>query len=145
MNHKIEQRTSIGTILYTMIDNEVMYLLVEASSKKYWEFPKGKKERGESDSDTLSRELKEEVGIANFEIIPAFSFSYIIDTNTQKRKIIYYLARFDEQKITISDEHNDFRLCSYDEARRILIIPKLREALERAQDRIICLGLRRCI
>lgn len=131
---KIETRTSVGLIPHTIVGEEIKYLLLQSLSKEYWEFPKGKQEEGESELKTLNREIIEETNICNFKIHPDFEFNYSVDTDTHKRKIKYFLGRFKNENIKISKEHSDFKLCSYEEARSILIFPQLIRALDEANE-----------
>lgn len=127
---EIEIRKSVGAVLFTEKEQIINFLLVKAGKKNYWEFPKGKQEEGESELETLKREIFEETGVVNLEIIDDFRFSYYIDLPNQKREIIYYLAKFKDDKIVISDEHADYILDDYEKTKSLLEIPKLIELLD---------------
>ncbi|MBP7804609.1 MAG: NUDIX domain-containing protein [Candidatus Pacebacteria bacterium] len=71
-----------------------LFLLVR--QKDHWSFPKGHIEGDESLLETARRELFEETGISDVEIIPDRSFTeeYVIDRNgvETKKQNTYFLA-----------------------------------------------------
>lgn len=98
----------------------------------HWDFPKGHVEKGESDEETLRREVAEETGIENLEIIPRFTrkvgYFYVAKGEEKKKRImekrgirikkqvVYYLVETLEEKIVISHEHIDFRWLNFAQA-----------------------------
>lgn len=67
---------SAGAIIYYIEDREPLYLLLHYPSQKagrgHWEFTKGHVEEGETEEQTVSREVKEETGLDDIKIIPGF-------------------------------------------------------------------------
>lgn len=98
-------------------------LLVYQVENQYWEFPKGKIEPGEKIEDTFKRELSEETGITQFEIIPGFketvSYKFKIDSEIINRQAIYYLIRT-SQAVQLSSEHSKYQWVSLEAAKKIL-------------------------
>lgn len=111
---KIKQK-SIGAVILNP-QNEV--LIMYSSANKYWEFPKGKVERGEKELDTLKREVYEETGIRRFRLNPAFResiyYSFRVNNAIINKVVIYYLFKTGAQ-IHVSDEHMDYKWVTLDE------------------------------
>ena len=72
-----------------------------------WEFPGGKLEENESETECIKREIKEEINI-EIEIIKKLSSSEY-DYGTFKIKLIPYLANYISGDIELS-EHKDYKL-----------------------------------
>lgn len=87
---------SCGTVLYTVKDNVIYYVLLKAGDA-YCGFPKGHVEAGESEHQTALRETWEETSI-RAEIVGDFrrEVSYTFRRNREKT-VVYFLARFSDQ------------------------------------------------
>ena len=59
---------TIGIITFKREGQGIRYLLLHHGGD-YWNFPKGRQEKGESELDSALRELKEETGITKVKII----------------------------------------------------------------------------
>ena len=88
---------SCGTVLYTVKDNVIYYVLQRASEDGYCGFPKGHVEAGESEHETALRETWEETSI-RAEIVGDFrrEVEYTFGHN-RKKTVVYFLARFSNQ------------------------------------------------
>ena len=62
------QERSAGTVI--VCNGEYLLLHYESG---HWDFPKGKIEEGETPEQAALRELKEETGIEDAEILPGFT------------------------------------------------------------------------
>lgn len=87
---------SCGTVLYTVKDNVIYYVLLRAHDG-YCGFPKGHVEAGESEHETALRETWEETSI-RAEIVGDFrrEVSYTFGRKREKT-VVYFLARFFDQ------------------------------------------------
>ena len=88
---------SCGTVLYTVKDNVIYYVLERARDGSYCGFPKGHVEAGESEEETALRETWEETSI-RAEIVGDFrrEVTYTFGHN-RKKTVVYFLARFSDQ------------------------------------------------
>lgn len=141
----MERSKSVGIIAYKNINKSVSFLLLHHGGE-YWNFPKGRKESGEGDLQTAKRELLEETGITNIQIIPDFEFSYDYDfdsviENGIREKVYktvkFFLGQVKEAEVVISDEHLDFGWFDYETALTRLHFQNSQNALKKAYQYIL--------
>jgi bis(5'-nucleosidyl)-tetraphosphatase len=142
----MQKENSAGAIVfYKPKKGDIEYLLLR-HHKKYWNFPKGKIEEGESVFDAAKRETREETGIGNLKIIPNFGIweNYYFKSNregsegeTISKKVVFYLGQSNTQKVKISDEHSGYRWLPYEKALELLGFKKSKNILEKANDFLI--------
>ena len=106
-------------------------------STGHWSFPKGHVEKGETTTETVRREVKEETGITKLEFIPDFkkTIRYFVNYDGQKRLkfVAFFLAKTSEKKIIISFEHQGFAWLSYEQAIITATYPSDKQVLEAAE------------
>ena len=121
---------SVGAIV---VNTDGLYLLLNRANKDgdFWEFPKGHQLEGESDIETLKRELKEETGIEKFELIENFlgKNEYVSSSTGNTRIILLYLIKVLNDKIIISQEHKGYIWATFDDALTKLNHDKWKEIL----------------
>ena len=75
-----------------------------------WDLPKGKMEKGETKKESAIREVQEETGLNNVEIIHKLPTTYHIYIDKQKRRVIkpsyWYLMFSTDQKLTPQTEED---------------------------------------
>lgn len=112
--NKIKQK-SVGAII---LNAEKKLLIMYSADNKYWEFPKGKVERGEKELDTLKREVFEETGIRRFRLHPLFRepiyYSFRVSGAVINKVVIYYMFKTGAE-IKVSDEHLQYKWVTIDE------------------------------
>lgn len=110
------------------------YLLL--LNRERWDFSKGNMEKGESELDTVVREVGEETGLSSLELVPGFrrviQYFYRRDGRNVHKKVFYYLARTSEERVTISHEHQGSGWFSYEEALKKLSYNNSKETLREA-------------
>ena len=107
--------TSAGVILINMNSK----VLIVQYPEGHWGFPKGYKEtEDKSLVDTAKRELKEETGLTIDVVKPAYTFTKI--RKDYQTVGIGYLASTDDDHVSISFEHTDYKWCSIDELKDYL-------------------------
>jgi 8-oxo-dGTP pyrophosphatase MutT (NUDIX family) len=121
---------SVGCVVYRKSEGRTLFLLVQYRSWQ-WDFPKGHVEEGENEEQTLRREIEEETGIKNLEILPNFRIAvryfYTAKGNEKKERIlqnkgiyifknaVYYAAETKSEKVTIDFENKAYVWLPYDE------------------------------
>lgn len=141
---------SAGAVIYRMENGEPRYLLLRYNPK-YWGFAKGRIEEGESEEETVRREVEEETGIRDLKIIPNFKQQqkYFFKRNYDLKKeeknkapwtfklVALYLAQTSVKNIKISKEHEDFIWLPFDNAVKRVSHKDAKELLKKANDFII--------
>ena len=137
--NKLEK--SAGAIIY-FFEKEPKFLLLKYPT--YWGFTKGIIEKQEKIEETIKREIKEETGIENFQIVPGFKHEqkwfFKAQGNLVFKEAIFLLvkvSREEAEKVKISFEHEDFAWLSLEEALEKMKIKNNKEMLEKAEKFIL--------
>ena len=92
---------SCGAVVFTRIDDEIKYVLVQSISRHIYGFPKGHMEQGETELETAKREVWEETHLR-----PVFveGFRAEEDRPVPSKKdtmkhVVYFLAEYKDQEI----------------------------------------------
>ena len=131
---KIER--SAGAIVFIM-EKEPIYLLLHYEAK-HWDFPKGNIEKGETDQETVKREIEEETGIKDIEIIKDFKekiqYYFKFEGELINKTVIFYLAKTKTKEVKLSFEHIGSTWLPYDKAIEQLTFKNAKEILKKAND-----------
>jgi len=146
---------SAGAIIFRKEGGTRYYLLLHYPSKSrrggHWEFPKGHIEKGENEEETMKREIKEETGIEDLEIIPGFKkyikyfFRQYPEKNpkpkTQNPKtpwifklVVFFAAETKTKEIKLSPEHIGFAWLPIEEAVKKTTFKNSKRLLKEADD-----------
>jgi len=110
---------SAGAVIYRVEGGDFKFLILKYGLG-HWDFPKGNVEKGESELETVKREVLEETGIDKIEIIDGFKervgYYYRMKGNLIYKTVNYYLARTDQKEVKLSYEHEDYAWVTVDEA-----------------------------
>ena len=126
---------SCGTILYTVKDNVIHYVLLKARDDGYCGFPKGHVEAGETERETALRETWEEISI-RAEIVGDFRRETVYKMkNGNQKTVVYFLARFSDQIPAHNPgfEIRDFLLLPLPEAKAALTFDNTKQILAEAE------------
>jgi len=126
----VNKEYSAGAIIFRKNEKEPLFLLIYSERNKIWGFPKGHIEPGESEKDTLIREVQEETGLSDLSFIEAFREEDIYECVSNRlpykgqrieKHSIYYLCETNTPKITIDEEEiGDYRWLKAEEITELL-------------------------
>jgi bis(5'-nucleosidyl)-tetraphosphatase len=112
----VEER-SAGAVVYRETADGRMYLLLQNAGR--WDFPKGGVEKGESELQTVMREVMEETGL-DVTLVPGFrkviEYFYRRDGKNVHKLVVYRLAVAGDKNVRISFEHQAYGWFPYEEA-----------------------------
>jgi len=135
--------------------NGIPYYLLLHYFSGHWEFPKGHIEKGETEEETVKREIFEETGINDIKIIPGFKkyikyfFRQYKDKVSgyplgQDRKagktpwvfklVVFFIAETKTKEVKISSEHKGFLWLPIEEAIKKTTFKNSKILLKEADD-----------
>jgi bis(5'-nucleosidyl)-tetraphosphatase len=128
---------SAGVVPY---NKDISSYLVLHYEEGHWDFPKGHVEKGENEKDAALRELKEETGIKNAEILEGFKekISYFfrakyMDNKVVFKEVVFFLAFVYETAVTLSYEHIGYKWARYEDALNTITYKNSKEVLKKAE------------
>jgi len=126
---------SCGVVLLN--SNKVLLLQhLDTTTSGHWDFPKGHVEKGEDELQTALRELKEETGIDNVKIIDDFnhliSYNLLRDGDTILKEVVFFLGITNQEKVSISSEHQNYAWLQYESAYERLTYDNAKKTLKEA-------------
>ncbi|SRR3989338_8603354 len=141
---------SAGAVIFRIENGKPYYLILRYHSG-HWEFAKGHIEEGESNEETVKREIEEETGIKEIKIIHGFKeyvkyffkASYGLKGEEKKKApwifklVVFYLAQTKETEVKISEEHKDFAWLPYENALKKLTYKNAKEILKKAHNYLL--------
>ena len=121
---------SCGGIIFYKTRQNVKILLVKNNNGRYWSFPKGHIEDGETEQETAIREIKEETGL-DVTLVSRFrEISEYCPFGKIRKRVVFFLARAFTDNVQIQEEEIDSyiwvdlqqarKLCTYDNDLRII-------------------------
>lgn len=127
------QEKSIGAVVFK--DKEMLLLKYGMG---HWGLVKGNIEKGESDEETIFRELEEETGITNAKLVKGFEekieYYYTLKDKKIHKKVIYYLIKSNTKDVKLSYEHDAFEWLTFQEAIEKVRFKNLRNVIQKALD-----------
>ena len=127
---------SVGAVIKYQSPSSKMkdpQFLLLRNRRGYWGFPQGHKEEGETEIQTLFREVYEETGINYINIlsfIGRIRYSFFKGEGVKSRKeVSFYYATTSIRDITLSNEHDDFIWTTFSESLTYLNRKQLRSIM----------------
>ncbi len=126
-------------IIHKATDSNLKVLLVKNHNGRYWSFPKGHIEKGETEEETAIREIKEETGL-DVEIVDSFrEVSDYCPFGRIKKRVVFFMAQTFSTDVKVQKEEIDSYIwvdlfdvhnkCTYDNDLRV--ISKARENIDK--------------
>ena len=126
---------SVGCALFRKKDSGKQFLLLHYKAG-HWGFPKGHVEQGETEEQTLRREVREETALQNIGIAKGFrqytKYYFRRGQETVFKEVAFYLAESLEGSVKISHEHQGFEWLSHEKAMQRLSFKNTKTVLEKA-------------
>jgi 8-oxo-dGTP pyrophosphatase MutT (NUDIX family) len=130
---------SAGCVLFQIDQGIIKYLLLRYGLG-HWGFPKGNIEVGEKEQDAGIREVQEETGISKILLIDNFRekvhYIYKRQGKTIHKEVVYFLAKSNEKKVTLSFEHSEYKWLCYEDSLKQLSFENAKTVLMKANQRI---------
>jgi bis(5'-nucleosidyl)-tetraphosphatase len=133
---------SAGAIIFKKEKRKIFYLLLHypglRNSRDYWDLPKGHIENGESNEETVRREVAEETGIKDLNLVPGFEeiIKYFFQWEGKNifKTVTFFLAQTDTKEAKISKEHIGFLWLPCQEAIEKVAFKNAKEVIKKAND-----------
>ena len=127
-----------GVIVF-YVENSSVYYLILKQIQGHWSFPKGHAEKDETTLETAKRELEEETGIMEIELIsdkPQVKDEYIIKKSKPVQKFVeFYIGEVKSKDIVMQDgEIFDHKWITAEEGDDILTYESSKRLLKSASD-----------
>lgn len=126
---------SVGCALFRKKDSEKEFLLLHYRAG-HWGFPKGHVEQGETEGQTLRREVREETSLEGIKVVPGFrqytKYYFRRGQETVFKEVAFYLAESSGGVVKISHEHQGFEWLPYEKAMQRLSFKNTKMVLEKA-------------
>ncbi len=127
-------------------DTDPQYLILQYGAG-HWDLVKGHGMRGESEEETVLRELKEETGITRVTFVPGFReevhYFFQRRAHTVYKEVVYYLIETPEEEVTLSDEHIAYQWLPHDKALQAITFANSRRVVDGAHEHLTALSNRR--
>ena len=131
------KQKSAGIVLFLNFHGTNRFLLLNYP-QGHWDFVKGKMERDETPHETARRETGEETGITDIEFIGGFEesveYEFRFNGDLIKKKVIFFLAKTNTSKISLSHEHKDFVWLEYEDAMEKITFQNAKKILAKANN-----------
>lgn len=132
----MRKEKSCGAIVFKRQKSAPVRHLILHYTAGHWDFPKGAQEKNESEEQTAAREIKEETGITDMELVKDFKetvkYFYKNGEETVYKEVVFFLAETNAKEVKISSEHIGYAWASYDKAYEKLTYNNSKELLRKA-------------
>jgi len=131
------KQKSAGIVLFQNSHGANRFLLLNYP-QGHWDFVKGKMERDETPHETARRETGEETGIIDIKFVDGFEesveYEFRFNNDLIQKKVIFFLAKTNISKISLSHEHKDFVWLEYEDAMEKITFQNAKKILAKANN-----------
>ncbi|NHZ86245.1 MAG: NUDIX domain-containing protein [Planctomycetia bacterium] len=132
----------IDSYIYRNTDAGPVYLMLKRSTGKHyehlWQGVAGKIEKGETATQTVIRELKEETGKKPKRLFVADHIASFYDARNDRIQMVpIFGIEVENSEVQLSEEHSDYKWVSFDEALNLLTWKGQKEGLRTVHDEIV--------
>ena len=131
----MEER-SAGAVLFNDTGGIRKFLLLKYPAG-HWDFPKGNMEKGESEGQTVLREVNEETGLDDVKLIDGFrrkiEYFYRRERKAVHKEVVFLLAETKKEEVRLSFEHQAYGWYSLQEALKNVTYNNSRRTLLQAE------------
>ncbi len=135
---------SCGAVVYINNQEKTRYLLLNYTAG-HWDFVKGNVEKGETEKQTVTRELQEETTITRAEFIDNFresiNYFYRRQGLTINKEVVFFIIESQTDKVEISFEHIGYAWHEYKQTLDKLTFKNSKDVLIKAHDYLLKKGL----
>lgn len=135
---------SCGAVVYINSQENTTYLLLNYAAG-HWDFVKGNVEYGETEKQTVTRELQEETMITQAKFIDNFRESihyfYRRQGLTINKEVVFFIIESGTDKVEVSFEHTGYVWLDYPQAMDRLSFKNSRDVLQKAHEYLHKKGL----
>ncbi len=132
----IKEEKSCGAIIFNEDSGKRLYLVLQYA-KGYWGFAKGHIENSEKELDTVKREVEEETGLKNVQIVSGYRekifYSFKSKKDLIKKQVVFFLAKSPMDEIKLSFEHKNFEWLSFEKALNKLTFDNTKNLIKKAE------------
>ncbi len=116
----MELPIKVQGVMYSKNNDKIEYLIIKRSEKDggFWQGVTGTLEEGEKLKECLIREIKEELGIVNINKISEIEeiIQWAKKTGFMITEYVFSVELDRNINITLSEEHDDYKWCDFNEA-----------------------------
>ena len=131
------KQKSAGIVLFQNFHGTNRFLLLNYP-QGHWDFIKGKMEHDETPHETARREAGEETGITDINFIDGFEesvkYEFRFNGDLIQKKVVFFLAKTNTSKISLSHEHRDFVWLEYEDAMKKVTFDNAKKILAKANN-----------
>ncbi|MGD6807332.1 MAG: bis(5'-nucleosyl)-tetraphosphatase [Candidatus Bathyarchaeia archaeon] len=128
---------SCGAVIYINNQETTRYLMLNYTAG-HWDFVKGNVEQGETEKQTVTREMQEETGITHAQFIDGFresiNYFYRRQGQTINKEVVFFIIESQTDEVTISFEHIGYIWLPYQQAMAKLTFKNAKDVLQKAHN-----------
>jgi 8-oxo-dGTP pyrophosphatase MutT (NUDIX family) len=128
---------SCGAVVFLKKEDQTKYLLLNYAAG-HWDFVKGNVEAGETEKETVLRELQEETAITDATFLDGFketiAYFYRRQGLTVHKEVVFFIIETHTEKVEISFEHVGYIWLDYQRAMEKLNFKNAKDVLQKAHD-----------